>query len=187
VWFTSFEGDSLCGLPLISRAARLRRRPRHPGYRGREHPRAGQTLVAAAPGAAGASGSDQGAAYVFTNTGGTWTQIAELTVPGTAELGTSLAISTDASTIVLGSPTSNDDNGEAFVFTKSGSTYIQTQELTEPATAAATTALTRAGSPVSAAKKPKPKPTPAVPAFWGTTPRSPLTAPRSRSANPTSA
>jgi hypothetical protein len=106
---------------------RLRRRPRHPGYRGREHPRAGQTLVAAAPGAAGASGSDQGAACVFTNTGGTWTQIAELTVPGTAELGTSLAISTDASTIVLGSPTSNDDNGEAFVFTKSGSTYVQTE------------------------------------------------------------
>jgi hypothetical protein len=135
----------------------------------------GQTLVAAAPGAATASGSDQGAAYVFTNTGGTWTQIAELTVPGTAGLGTSLAISTDASTIVLGSPTSNNDNGEAFVFTKSGSTYVQTQELTAstPAASAATTALTRAGSPVAAAKKPKPKPTPtptptpAVPAFLG--------------------
>jgi trimeric autotransporter adhesin len=138
----------------------------------------GQTLVAAAPGAAGTSGSDQGAAYVFTSTGGTWTQIAELTVPGTAELGTSLAISSDASTIVLGSPTSNNDNGEAFVFTKSGSTYVQTQELTEPATtattaSATTTAVTRAGSPVSAAKKPKPKPTPtptptpAVPAFLG--------------------
>jgi hypothetical protein len=137
----------------------------------------GQTLVAAAPGAATAGGSDQGAAYVFTNTGGTWTQIAELTVPGTAELGTSLAISTDASTIVLGSPTSNNDNGEAFVFTKSGSTYVQTQELTAstPAASAATTALTRAGSPVAAAKKPKPKPkptptptpTPAVPAFLG--------------------
>ena len=96
----------------------------------------GQTLVAAAPGAATAGGSDQGAAYVFANTGGTWTQIAELTVPGTAELGTSLAISTDASTIVLGSPTSNNDNGEAFVFTKSGSTYVQTQELTESASAA---------------------------------------------------
>jgi hypothetical protein len=138
----------------------------------------GQTLVAAAPGAATASGSDQGAAYVFTDTGGTWTQIAELTVPGTADLGTSLAISTDASTIVLGSPTSNNDNGEAFVFTKSGSTYVQTQELTASTSAASagpatTTALTRAGSPVSAAKKPKPKPkpkptpTPAVPAFLG--------------------
>jgi len=95
----------------------------------------GQTLVAAAPGAAGASGSDQGAAYVFTDKSGTWTQIAELTVSGTAELGTSLAISTDGSTIVLGSPTSNNDNGEAFVFTKSGSTYVQAQKLTEPASA----------------------------------------------------
>ena len=95
----------------------------------------GQTLVAAAPGAAGASGSDQGAAYVFTDKSGTWTQIAELTAPGTAELGTSLAISTDGSTIVLGSPTSNNDNGEAFVFTKSGSTYVQAQKLTEPASA----------------------------------------------------
>jgi FG-GAP repeat len=129
----------------------------------------GQTLVASAPGAAGASGSDQGAAYVFTDQAGTWTQIAELTAPGTSELGTSLAISSDASTIVLGSPTSNNDNGEAFVFTKSGSTYVQTQELTESGPAASSAkVLTRA---VSAAKKPKPKPTPtptpAPPAFLG--------------------
>jgi hypothetical protein len=87
----------------------------------------GQTLVAAAPGAAGTS------AYVFTDQAGTWTQTAKLTVPGTADLGTSLAISASGSTIVLGSPTSNSDNGEAFVFTKSGSTYRKTQKLTEPA------------------------------------------------------
>ena len=117
----------------------------------------GRTLVAAAPGAAGAGASDQGAAYVFTDQNGTWTQTAELAVPGTAELGTSLAISTDASTIVLGAPTSNNDNGEAFVFTKSGSTYTQTQELTEPAPAVP-----------AAAKKKKPTPPPAaVPAFLG--------------------
>jgi hypothetical protein len=114
----------------------------------------GQTLVAAAPGAAGTSGSDQGAAFVFTNTGGTWTQVATLSVPGTAELGESLALSTDASTIVLGSPTSNNDNGEAFVFTKSGGTYVQTQELTPSTSSAKVLART-----VSAAKK-KPKPTP---------------------------
>jgi FG-GAP repeat len=147
----------------------------------------GQTLVAAAPGAAGAGASDQGAAFVFTDQAGTWTQTAELSVPGTADLGTSLAISADASTIVLGAPTSNNDNGEAFVFTKSGSTYTQTQELTEPATAA--TSATRAGSAVPAARKPatasppvsalraggpdvrpaarKPKPAPQPPAFLG--------------------
>jgi hypothetical protein len=68
---------------------------------------------------------------------------------------------------VLGSPTSNNDNGEAFVFTKSGSTYGQTQELTASASSASSAkVLTRA---VSAAKKPKPTPTPAPapPAFLG--------------------
>jgi hypothetical protein len=107
----------------------------------------GQTLVAAAPGAAGGGASDQGAAYVFTHQAGTWTQTAKLTVPGTAELGTSLAISANGSTIVLGSPLSNNDNGEAFVFTKSGSTYARTQKLTPP--------------------KPKPGTTPPPPAFLG--------------------
>jgi hypothetical protein len=107
----------------------------------------GRTLVAAAPGAAGAGVSDQGAAYVFTDQAGAWTQTAELAVPGTAELGTSLAISANGSTIVLGAPTSNSDNGEAFVFTKSGSTYVQTQKLT--------------------AKKPKPGTTSAFPTFLG--------------------
>jgi trimeric autotransporter adhesin len=107
----------------------------------------GRTLVAAAPGAAGAGVSDQGAVYVFTDRAGTWAQIAELTVRGTMELGTSLAISASASAIVAGSPLSNNDNGEAFVFTKSGSTYVQTQKLT--------------------AKKPKPGPTPPPPAFLG--------------------
>jgi hypothetical protein len=42
-----------------------------------------------------------GAVYVFTDQNGTWTQIAELFVPATAELGTSLALSSDTSTIVL--------------------------------------------------------------------------------------
>jgi FG-GAP repeat len=106
----------------------------------------GRTLVAAAPGAAGPGVSDQGAAYVFTDQAGTWTQTAKLTVPGTMELGTSLAISANASTIVAGSPLSNSDNGEAFVYTKTGSTYTRAQKLT--------------------AKKPKPGTTP-PPAFLG--------------------
>ena len=92
----------------------------------------GQTLVAAAPGAAGTSGSDQGAAYVFSDASGTWTQTAKLTVPGTAELGTSLAISASGSTIVAGSPTSNNDHGVAFVFTKSGGTFTQASEVLPP-------------------------------------------------------
>ena len=93
----------------------------------------GQTLVAAAPGAAGPGVSDQGAAYVFSDASGSWTQIAELTALGASGLGTSLAISSDGSTIVAGAPLSNSDNGEAFVFTKSGSTYVRAQKLTVPA------------------------------------------------------
>jgi FG-GAP repeat protein len=128
----------------------------------------GETLVASAPGAAGASGSDQGAVYVFSDASGTWTQIAELTAAGTSELGFSLAISADASTIVAGSPNSNSDAGEAFVFTQSGSTYVETQKLTEPTTATtAAKVLTRAGSAASAAKKPKPTPAPVFPAQLG--------------------
>jgi hypothetical protein len=115
----------------------------------------GETLVASAPGAAGTSGSDQGAVYIFSDASGTWTQIAELTAAGTSELGFSLAISADASTIVAGSPNSNSDAGEAFVFTQSGSTYVEAQKLTEPTTAA-TAATAR-----TAAKKPKPTPAPA--------------------------
>ena len=100
----------------------------------------GRTLVATAPGAAGAGVSDQGAAYVFADQAGAWTQIAELTVRGTMELGTSVAISAEASTIVVGSAFSNNDNGEAFVYTKSGSTYVRTQKLTaSPSNASAAT------------------------------------------------
>ncbi len=107
----------------------------------------GLTVVASAPGAAGAGVSDQGAAYVFTDQAGTWTQIAKLKVSGTTELGSSVAISSDASTIVVGSALSNNDNGEAFVYTKSGSTYVRTQTLTASASTAA--------------------PTPPPPAFFG--------------------
>jgi len=60
----------------------------------------GRILVATAPGAAANGKSDQGAAYVFTDQTGAWTQIAELTVRGTAELGSSVAISADGSTMM---------------------------------------------------------------------------------------
>jgi hypothetical protein len=55
---------------------------------------------------------------------------------------------------VLGSPTSNNDNGEAFGFTKSGSAYVQAQKLTEPASASlallgADTAISSNGSTIA--------------------------------------
>lgn len=67
-----------------------------------------QTLVADAP---AQRTNDQGAAYVFADEAGTWTQIAQLTAPGALELGTSVAMSADGSTIVVGAPFSNGERG----------------------------------------------------------------------------
>jgi nucleoside-specific outer membrane channel protein Tsx len=76
-----------------------------------------------------------GAAYVFVESGGTWTQQAELTASdgvGGDEFGSSLAIS--GSTIVVGAPThqlgSDRYPGAAYVFVESGGTWSQQAELT---------------------------------------------------------
>ena len=80
---------------------------------------------------------DQGAAYVFTNSSGTWQQIAELTASdgGTSDtFGHAAALSTDGNTalvtaynIAIGS---NTFLGAAYVFTKSGGSWSQSAELT---------------------------------------------------------
>ncbi|MGO8748092.1 MAG: IPT/TIG domain-containing protein [Thermoguttaceae bacterium] len=79
----------------------------------------------------------QGAAYVFTESGSTWTQTAELTASDGAVgdvFGSSVSIS--GNTIVVGSPLAtvagNNEEGEAYVFTQSGSAWTQTAILTEP-------------------------------------------------------
>ncbi len=81
----------------------------------------------------------QGAAYVFTKSGSTWAQTQELTADdGAAEdfFGTSVATSSDGSVIIVGAR-SRAGQGAACVFTKSGSTWAQTQELTEGASGTA--------------------------------------------------
>lgn len=81
------------------------------------------------------SNGNQGAAYVFVQSGGTWSQQAELTSSdgGTSDgFGTSVAVS--GSTIVVGAPGhsvgSNVEQGAAYVFVQSGSTWVQQAELT---------------------------------------------------------
>jgi nucleoside-specific outer membrane channel protein Tsx len=78
-----------------------------------------------------------GAAYVFVQSGGTWSQQAELTASdGVAgdEFGSSVAV--DGSTIVVGAPLhavgSNQSPGQgaAYVFVQSGGTWSQQAELT---------------------------------------------------------
>jgi hypothetical protein len=80
------------------------------------------------------SNGEQGAAYVFVKSGGTWIQQAELTASDGAELdkfGTSVAVS--GSTAVVGAWAhavgSNYEQGAAYVFVESGGTWIQQAEL----------------------------------------------------------
>jgi hypothetical protein len=72
-----------------------------------------------------------GAIYVFTETGGTWTQVDELEpTDGTGDMyfGDKVAIS--GSLIVAGAPGYNVEQGAAYVFSGSGATWSQTSVLT---------------------------------------------------------
>ncbi|HUO73917.1 MAG TPA: PKD domain-containing protein, partial [Solirubrobacteraceae bacterium] len=73
------------------------------------------------------SASQQGAAYVFTRTGAAWSQQQELTASdGTVgdKLGSSLALSGDGTTAVLGQPRLGSFRGGAYSFVRTGSGWI---------------------------------------------------------------
>ena len=87
----------------------------------------GDTCVIGAQG----TNSETGSAYVFTNTGGTWNQVAELTATDGASydrFGTSVAI--DGDTCLIGAQGTNSYTGSAYVFTNAGGTWSQVAELT---------------------------------------------------------
>jgi len=73
--------------------------------------------------------SQVGAAWVFTRSGGVWTQQgAKLTgsgETGTGEFGRSVALSTDGNTALIGGPGDNGSVGAAWVFTRSGGVWTQ--------------------------------------------------------------
>jgi hypothetical protein len=74
--------------------------------------------------------SNEGAAWIFTRSGSTWTQQGEkLTgaggVGGEGEFGTSVALSADGDTALVGGPRDNSDVGAAWAFTRSGGTWSQ--------------------------------------------------------------
>jgi hypothetical protein len=74
---------------------------------------------------------EAGAAYVFTGSGSTWTEQAELTgsdETSESKFGTSVALSAAGETAIVGAPAQN--GGSAYVFTGSGSTWAQQAELT---------------------------------------------------------
>jgi len=79
-----------------------------------------------------ASNGSGGSAYVFTRSGSSWPEIAELNAPeGTpGEFGYAVAIS--GSTIVVGDWAQNSGQGGAYLFTKSGSSWPSTGSVSDP-------------------------------------------------------
>lgn len=74
-----------------------------------------------------------GAAYIFTQTGGTWSQQAELTAPDGAtydSFGSAVALS--GGTTVITAPLHNHRTGAMYVFTQTGAQWSQQAELTPP-------------------------------------------------------
>jgi hypothetical protein len=89
----------------------------------------GTTALAGDPGTV----VTNGAAYVLTRRGGTWSRSAELTAsdgtPGDA-FGFSVALSASGTTALVGAYMHNATTGAAYVFTLRGGTWSQTAELT---------------------------------------------------------
>ena len=73
--------------------------------------------------------SNSGAAWVFVCSGAVWTQqgakLAGAGVVGKARQGTSVALSADGSTAILGGVEDNSYTGAAWVFTRSNGTWTQ--------------------------------------------------------------
>jgi len=71
----------------------------------------------------------QGAAWIFTNSGGTWSQQGSKLVGtgaiGAANQGFSVAINADGNTALIGGAVDNGGQGAAWVYTRSGGTWSQ--------------------------------------------------------------
>ena len=81
----------------------------------------GSTAIVGAPG----DNSNVGAAWVFVRNGSTWTQQTKLVGTGgigTSRQGTSVALSADGNTAIVGGVNDNAGAGAAWVFTRSGGT-----------------------------------------------------------------
>ena len=90
----------------------------------------GDTALVGAPLHEIGSNIYQGAAYVFTRSGSSWTQQAELVASDGAandQFGVSVAISGD--TALVGAPFYHTYQGAAYLFTRSGSSWTQQAEL----------------------------------------------------------
>jgi uncharacterized repeat protein (TIGR01451 family) len=104
---------------------------------------AGDTMVVGAPFADPSGVADAGAAFVAVRTGNNWTPPRRIVAPDAAasdHFGWSVAVSADGQTIVVGAPDKDTaggaDAGAAYVFVRSGTTWIPQQTLGAAAAAA---------------------------------------------------
>jgi hypothetical protein len=76
------------------------------------------------------NGGNGGAAWVFTRSGGVWTQQGNKLVGtgavGQATQGNSVALSADGNTAIVGGPNDNGSTGAVWVFTRSGGVWTPT-------------------------------------------------------------
>jgi hypothetical protein len=70
-----------------------------------------------------------GAAWVFTRSGGAWSEQAKLVGNGAGQQGFSVALSADGNTAIVGGPNDNNNAGAAWVFTRSGGVWSQQAKL----------------------------------------------------------
>ena len=90
----------------------------------------GQSVALSADGSTALIGAtfagSGGAAYVFTRSGGSWTQQGELTGAGevgSGRFGESVALSGDGNTALVGGPWDNEKAGAAWFFTRTGTAW----------------------------------------------------------------
>jgi hypothetical protein len=96
----------------------------------------GNTAIVSASQEDTSPNTNQGAAYVFTRSGTTWTQQAKLLASDAASsdlFGSSVDLSSDGNTALIGASgedtSPNTDNGASYIFTRSISTWTQQQKL----------------------------------------------------------
>ncbi|HTR89657.1 MAG TPA: hypothetical protein VMG62_06065 [Solirubrobacteraceae bacterium] len=90
----------------------------------------GDTALVGAP----AEHSGRGGAWIFTRSGVQWTPAGQIPTgavneQGPAHFGRAVALSADASTALVGAPANDEGVGAAWVFTRGGETWSQSQEL----------------------------------------------------------
>ncbi len=95
----------------------------------------GNTALIGAEGETEETDGGVGAVHVYTRAAEKWTQ--QATIPGKGEgskFGTSVSLSENGNTALIGAPEHNNREGAAYVFTRSGSEWKEQQQLSGPST-----------------------------------------------------